>query len=301
MNEEQAPVATLTESPQGSAPGRFVWWAVALVRRVIGRTMWLLWPRLPFRLARPLMQRKVRRALEDPARLDDARNQMEHLLGAIGRSSEVPAASRAYVEHWAWCDQLHWNPRTITRQRVEGAEHLAAAHGLGRGVLLSFVHHAHFAGFFASVARTGTPVHVVAAPLASPGPNFIQHLHVVGMGGGLVSAGRGTAGIVEELGKGRVVASAIDVPGGSRTSFAGREVKCSSGAAHAAITAGAPVVVLTSHRDEDGVFIRLSEPLLPEQFDGAQDLLAELVRRHEEAVLAWPEVAYLPTTCWTPL
>ena len=46
--------------------------------------------------------------------------------------------------------------------------------------------------------------------------------------------------------------------------------------------------------------VRLSEPLDPAQFDGAQELLAELVARHEKAVLAWPEVAYLPTTCWSP-
>jgi lauroyl/myristoyl acyltransferase len=301
MEDTHAPATTLDGPPPRSSGQPLLVRSVILVRRVIGRTMWILWPRVPYRVARPLIQRKVRRALADPARLGDAREQMEHLLGAIDRSSEVDAASRAYVEHWVRCDWLHWNPRTITRQRVEGGEHLIAAHGIGKGVLLSFVHHAHFAGFFASVARIGVPVHVVAAPLASPGPNFIQHLHVVGKGGGLVSAGRGTAGIVEELGRGRVVASAIDVPGGSRASFAGRQVRCSSGAAHAAIAAGAPIVVLTSHHDEDGPYIRLSEPLDPEQFDGAQELLAELVARHEEAVLAWPEVAYLPTTCWSPI
>ena len=61
------------------------------------------------------------------------------------------------------------------------------------------------------------------------------------------------------------------------------------------------MVVLTSHRDENGVFIRLSEPLDPHHFGGAHELLHELVRRHEVALLAWPEVAYLPKVCWTPV
>ena len=148
--------------------------------------------RLPLLVTRPFIRWRVRRALDDPASINDARQQMEYLLGAIGRSAEVEAASREYVEHWVWCDSLRWHPRSITRQRIDGSQHLVAAVRLGRGVVLSFVHHAHFAGVFASVARTGIPVHVVAAALTSPGPNFIQHLTVVGKGGGLVSAARGT-------------------------------------------------------------------------------------------------------------
>jgi len=124
---------------------------------------------------------------------------------------------------------------------------------------------------------------------------------VFGSGGGLISPKVGTAGLIEELRRGRVVAAAIDVPGGSAATFAGRQVRCSSGAAHAAVAADAPVVVLTSHRDEDGVYIRLSEPLEPGDFDDAGALLEELVRQHESALLQWPEVAYIPKVCWTPV
>lgn len=227
---------------------------------------------------------------------------MEHLLGAAGRSDEIESAAKAYVEHWTRVEELRWHPRSVTRQRVEGAEHLQAAHALGKGVLVSFVHHAHFDGAFASVAHaTGIPVRAMAAATRSPGPNLTQHFRVVAMGGGLVSAAVGTAGLVEELTQGHTVAAAIDVPGGSVTTMANREVRCSSGPARAAHMAGAPVVLLTSHRENGSSYIQLHEALMPESFGSAEELLEELVRRHEGPLLEWPDGAYIPSVCWRPV
>ena len=135
----------------------------------------------------------------------------------------------------------------------------------------------------------------------APGPNLTQFFHVVGMGGGLLPASVGTAGLVDELKRGRVVAAAIDVPGGSTSTFAGRDVKCSSGPARAAVMAGSPVVVLTSHREADSSYIRLHEPLMPEDFGSVEELLERLVRVHEGPVMAWPEAAYIPAVCWRPV
>ena len=278
--------------------------AKALARRVVSRALWLVRPRLPLVLVRPFVERKIRRALADPATMTNAGEHMEHLLGAVGRSSEVEAGSRGYVEHWAWCHELRWHPRSVTRQRVEGIEHLLAARSEGHGVFLSFVHHAHFDGAFASVSRAGVPVHVLvgARAMRTAGPNLLQHLHVVGKGGALMSAEAGTSGIADELRKGHVVAAAIDVPGGSVATFAGRQVRCSSGPARAAFFAGSPVVVMTSHRSADGTtYLQLSEPLHPRDFDSVELLLAELVRRHEGPLLAWPDAAYIPMVCWKPV
>lgn len=288
---------SMNSSNQRRARGR----VYSLVRRAVVRTVWILWPRLPYRVAQRRTRLTARRALNNPAVMADARQQMEHLLGAVGRSDEVDGAAAAYVLHWVKDDELRWHPGRITRQRVVGIENLHAARSLGKGVVLNFVHHAHFAGAFASVARRGVRVKVVAANLAFPSPRFIQHLRIVGMGGGLLRASRGMDGMIEELARGAVVAVAIDVPGGSEAVFAGRRVRCSSGAAHAAFRAGAPVVTLTSHHDADGVFVRLGEPIFPGRFNNAAELLAELVRRHESAILEWPEATYLPTTCWVPL
>lgn len=278
---------------------------MALARAVISRALWIARPRVPLAAVRPRIERKVQRALADPVVMEDARKHMEHLLGAIGRTDQVEAASRGYVEHWTWCEELRWHPRSVTRQRVEGIEHLRAAHALGRGVVLSFVHHAHFDGVFGSVGRLGIPIQTVAGAremsIGGASPSLRQHLRVVAKGGGLVSAGVGTAGIVEELRKGRVIASAIDVPGGSLTTMAGRAVKCSSGPARAAFLAGAPVVLLTSHRGTDGTsYVQLHEALMPAEFASADELLEAMVRRHEGPLLEWPEVAYLPTVCWWP-
>lgn len=281
---------------------RLIGSGLLFTRRAVVRALWLARPRLPGFLLRPYVDRKVAAALAEPAVMDDARMHMDHLLGAIGRSSEVEDASRGYVEHWTRFEELKWRPRLVTRQAVEGAEHLRAAHALGRGVMLSFVHHAQYDGIFKSVARaSGVPVKVVAADRAAPGPNLFQHYRVVGSGGGLISAAVGIAGLVEELKGGAVVASAIDVPGSSVTTFAGRQVKCSSGPARSATLAGAPVVMLTSHRGPDGPVIKLGEPMLPEDFSSVDELLQELVRRHEGPLLEWPEVAYLPTVCWRPV
>ena len=263
--------------------------------------MWLFWPRLPFWLARRKIEWQTQRALNSPAAMDAARLQMQHLLGAVGRTGDVTDAARAHIVFWIKCDELRWHPRKLTRQRVEGLENLLAAHRLGSGVVLSFVHHAHYVGAFGSIAREGLPIKVVAASAASRKPFFIQHMHVVKKGGGLLPVTRGTAGIVEELKRGGVVAVATDIPGGSEVTFAGRRVKCSSGAAHAAVRAEAPVVVMTSHRDGDGVVIRLSEPIPPDPARNAPEILSEIVRQHERAVLQWPEAASNPLFAWSPV
>lgn len=281
---------------------RLVGSGVLLARKGVARALWLGRPRLPLRLTGPIVRRRIKRALADPTVMKAAHWHMEHLLGASGRADEIDEMCRRFVEHWTTVDELKWHPRAVARQRVEGAEHLAAAHALGKGVLLSFVHHAHYNGIFASAGRAaGVSVEVMAAMPKAPGPNLIQHFRVVGMGGGLLPATVGTAGLIDELKQGNVVAAAIDVPGGGRSTFAGRDVKCSSGPARAAFTAGSPVVLLTSHRDGGSSYIQLHEPLMPEDFGSVEELLEHLVRVHEGPVMAWAEAAYIPAVCWRPV
>jgi lauroyl/myristoyl acyltransferase len=232
--------------------------------------------------------------------MDHARNQMRHLLGESAPSDIDPLAC-AFIDHWTWCDELRWHPRTVTRQPVRGAENLTTALAAGRGVMLSFVHHGHFDGAFASVARaTNVPVHALASAEAmrNGGPNMQQHLRVCGSGGGLVPSDSGTRGLIAELGAGKVVAAAIDVPGGSTVDFLGRTVRCSSGSVHAAIGAQAPVVVMTSHHDTSGSYLQLSEPLWPTDFSGADELLSTIARHQEQPLTDWPEATYLPMLVW---
>jgi hypothetical protein len=39
-------------------------------------------------------------------------------------------------------------------------------------------------------------------------------------------------------------------------------------------------------------------PLEPKEFGDPKELLVEMLRRHEEAVLAWPEVLEMPRARW---
>lgn len=272
------------------------------LRRVVGRILWLLRPRLPMALTRPIVNRRIRRRLSTPAHVEDARAQMHHLLGAVGRGHEVDDLVPDYIARTAWRQELRWHPRIIARQPVEGMRHLRDAHALGRGVVLSFVHHAEFGGLFASVSRQGIPVRVLAAGAAmvAPGPNMIQHLSVVGSGGGLLSSGDGVTGMERTLRAGEVLAAAIDVPGRTAIRFAGRQVHCSAGCAVAAVRASAPIVVATSHPLEGsrGV-IRLHPHVDPADFDDVDTLVQHLATSHEGAVLESPASAYLPLTAWS--
>jgi KDO2-lipid IV(A) lauroyltransferase len=248
-----------------------------------------------------VVNRRIRRRLEDPAYVENAQANMHYLLDGVGRGEEAEDLARDYVRRIAWRQALRWHPDVITRQPVEGMQHLRDAHAAGRGVVLSFVHHAEFGGMFASISRAGIPVRVVAASaeMVAPGPNMIQHLSVVGSGGGLLPSNDGVAGMERTLRAGEVLAVALDVPGRTALRFAGREVHCSAGCAVAATRASAPIVVATCHPG-DGIrpTIRLHPPIEPSDFASIDALMQHLATAHEPAVLASPASAYLPLTCW---
>ena len=55
------------------------------------------------------------------------------------------------------------------------------------------------------------------------------------------------------------------------------------------------MVLVTSHRGPSGSpTLRVHEPIEPSDFADQRDLLQEMMRRHEEAVLAWPEACDNP-------
>lgn len=267
----------------------------------VGSVIWVLRPRLPFFLVKPVMQRRLARRMQDPKFMDDAKAQMHHLQ-KDKRPEELEDEAREYISHMGWWNEIHWHPRRVTRQRVIGIENLRSAHEEGKGVLLSFVHHGSYGGLFKSIARHGFNLATVtsASSMSLNGPNTRQYLRVVASGGPLISSARGIAGLQEELANGRVVASAIDVPGKTVVEFAGRKVLCSPGLAVAGARSGAPIVVATCHPHGNSAEIHLSKPIYAADFASIDDLAQEIVSQHEPAVVAWPGVAYLPKIAWTP-
>lgn len=226
---------------------------------------------------------------------------MSHLLGAVATDDEVARAAERYLRFSLRDAELRWHPRRAIDQRVEGLEQVRRAAALDRGVVVSFVHHGHYAGIFGAIRRAGLDhVTVVRAGALGwhSGPGQRQTFMVFRRGGPLLDVRAGVAGIVDRLRQGQVVMIATDVPGSSVVELAGRRVTCSSGAVWAAREAGAPIVCVDSWRDGDGTVVRFGAPLDPSDFPDPQELLQRIVTEHEQAILAWPEAALMPTHSW---
>jgi lauroyl/myristoyl acyltransferase len=258
------------------------------------------------RIPRPLLPVVVQlRFLLSWARSEvraDARAQMAFLLERSRPEADLEAAARAYVRRQVWRGELRWHPELVTHKRVEGLDHLLAAQELGRGVMLNFMHHGTYEGAFGSLGRLGHRLHMVVYPymVREDAPSWLkQHMSVACTGGGLpVSAEIGTQGILDLLNQGHVVAVASDVPGRTPLRFVGRDVLGSYGAARLAADAGSPVIVMTSEKDERGSFVRLHEPLDPKEFETPRELHEEMLQRHEQVIVRWPEATDLPLSRW---
>ena len=258
--------------------------------------------RVPRALVPLLVATRARVAWSRAAVREEARAQMAFLLERARPDADLDAVARDYVRYQARRGELRWHPELITSLRVEGIEHLRAAHDRGRGVILNFVHHGYYDGGFPSIARHGFRPHMVVYPymLEPDAPLWLrQHVAVACTGGGRpVSNAVGAAGITDLLRAGEVVAIASDVPGRTPLTFLGREVLGSFGAARLAVDAGSPVVVMTSEEDADGPLIRLYEPLEPEAYRSPRPLLERMLAIHEAVLLCWPEATDLPLSRW---
>ncbi len=270
-------------------------------KALIGNIKWLIHPRLPWPMAERALAKRIDQALEAGTYDALATEQMTHLLSAVATPEEIEAARDRYTEFMLREAELRWHPRRATQQRIEGLEHLRNAHALGRGVVVSFVHHGYYAGMFGAFKRAGVEHTLIVRAGAlgwSAGPGQRQDILVMRRGAKLVDVRVGTAGLVERLARNEVVMLALDVPGSSVVDFAGRRVRCTSGTVHAARAANTPVVVATWSHDDDGAVLHLSPALMPDDFPDAPTMLQRLVAEHERAVLGWPEAVLMPTYNW---
>jgi len=256
-----------------------------------------------------LVRRRVDRLWADPVYRAEQEAEMRFLLEHTSRAGEVADLARGYCEHAMLRSYLRWHPRAITRQPVSGVAWLTSGRDTTRPVVLSFLHHARYDGLFASLARHGADLDILTLPdaLEPDAPAQIrQHVRVVRRGGRMVPTTGGTAAIVGAMRPGSVWAIASDVPGRTPVEFLGRKVLGSFGAARIAFLTDSPVVLVTSHRADPGLDPGLSAasrlqvhaPLEPRDFAGPAELLAEILRRHGEAVLAWPEALDNPRARW---
>jgi len=250
---------------------------------------------IPVRALPALARRRVDALWENAEFRASQEAEMQFLLEHTDRASEIPEIARGYTEFALLRGYRRWHPGHLSRQPVSGIEWLTTKRNPERGILLSFVHHAQYEGLFPSLARAGAAVHTVVAPEAFDPASPIQlrqHFKVAGMmpTTTLVPASIGTAGMVDLLENRAILGIASDVAGRTPVRFLGRELKGSFGAARIATQTNSPVVLVTSHRSADGSpSLQVHAPLEPRDFADPADLLAEIMRRHEPAVLAWPE------------
>ena len=271
------------------------------VKALIGNIAWLLRPRLPWPLAQKFLERRTAKTLASPRMWAIALEEMTLLLGEVASPEEIADLAARYLEFAVYELELRWHPKRAMDQRVEGVEHVLAARELGRGVVVSFVHHAFYAGMFGAIRRAGIEHATVVRPGALnwyERPRQRQNFLLFRRGGPLINVREGTAGMAKRLATGQVVVVATDVPGSSTVTFAGREVACSSGAIWAARETKSPIVAVDAYRTSDGHVVRFSAPWYPDDFESTQEILETVVAHHEEAILQWPEATLSPTMTW---
>jgi lauroyl/myristoyl acyltransferase len=252
---------------------------------------------VPVRLLPVLVQRRLDKFWADPSFREAAEDQMHFLLDHTDRAAEVPELAYRYAEQMMLRGYLRWHPRAITRQPVRGVEWLTTGRDPERGVVLSFAHHNRYDGLFGSLSRHGVRIHAVMTPeIMGPDAGFAfnQHERIVRRGAEIVPASVGTDGLAAILGPGATLAIASDFPGRTPVSFLGRQVLGSFGAARIATMTNSQVVLVTSWRDGRGSYLQVDPPLEPSAFDEPGALLEAILRRHGEAILAWPEALESP-------
>ena len=257
--------------------------------------------RVPTVGVRALVRVRAWLGVRSARRLAVARREMEHLVGGVDPGADLDDLARRYVAWGMRRGEYRWHPDLVADQRILGLEHLRDAQGRGRGVVVTFLHHAHFEGAFLALHRAGFDLDGIVHPLmiAGGGGNFMrQHTLVCSMGATLHSTEIGSAGIADLLRAGRIVCLAVDVAGRTPVTFLGRERRGSFGAARLATETNSPVVVMSAERDGDDVSIRLSEPLEPADFADPRALLADVLARHEPAVRDFPEAYDQPVKRW---
>lgn len=265
-------------------------------------------PRIfPWKALPGIARRRVAKLWSNDLYRSTQEENMQFLLEFSDRASEAPQLAREYAEFDVLRNYVRWHPHQLSHQPVRNVERLLEARDQGRGVVLSFVHHGWYNAMVSSTGRAaddllgipksqrpGIVLHGVVAPEAfdDKAPLALrQHFKVCAYGPNmtLMSATEGFPRMAEMLNQGDVLCIAFDVAGRTPIKFLGRDMLGSFGSARLAVQTNSPVVLVSSHKGEDGTpYVQVHEAIEPKDFPDPADLLAEIIRRHEPAILAWP-------------
>lgn len=257
----------------------------------------------PVGLGLALARLRAARAWHRPDERESALRHLELLVGRTSRAGEVERLARRYLYQTRRYQELVWRTRTVTSLPVRHLDRLRLPIEAGNGVILSVVHQGQFGGAAASIARHGLPVTVLVAP-ALFGPQdatlrgvLRRQLFTVfssGAGVTVLSAAGSYAPLRAVLHAGGTVLLACDLKGSTPVQFLGRTVLVPSGTARLALETGAPVLPVSAVPDGHLERLEIGQALLPGHYADHRELLQAVLRRHEPAVLAWPEAMERP-------
>ena len=255
---------------------------------------------IPMAAVPALVHRKAERLWNDAAFRQNCIDQMTFLLDASPRADEIPDLARGYAEEMVLRNHLRWHPRAITKMEVRGGEWLTTERDPSRPMMVSFMHHARYDAIWGSLHRALGVWHTgIMTPewLEPDAPiEFRQHAKVCALGATLVPSNGGPKAMIDQfLQPGSRFVVAPDIPGKNKVTFLGKEVLGSAGSARMARMTDAALVVVTSHRDGDDVYVQVHEPLQPSEFADADALNQAALDIHAVAVLDWPEALEAPT------
>ena len=257
---------------------------------------------VPMPLARHLIEWQAQQALTNPVIREAAERQMRFLLGRSARALEAEDLAANYVHHSLLRAEYRWRPWLITRQRIVGIDHLQQSCRDGRGVILNSMHHGYHGGFSASFANAGIPLYSVAASnlLRNPSPAQAQLARVLTRHCRVIDARGCYPHLVDLMRRGQTVSLTNDLPGSCPMTIFGRPVLAASGVARLALETGAAIVPITAHKDGRLQYLRVQERIDPMDFGEITELQQEIARRHERALLDWPEAVEQPLRRWLP-
>jgi hypothetical protein len=223
---------------------------------------------------------------------------MSLLLTRTAREGEVRRLARRQLIDHAIMTEIQMRPWLSRAAAVEGRQHAVDAVESDRPTIIMM---SHLHGASSHVLwPAGHPIYAVAHPFLNPETKITR----AGWSGykarlawrrlcespvRLVFQGNAYATLEALLERGKVVLIALDVPGSSRTTLAGKTAHLGSGLVNLARETDALIVPLTGKLVNRRPRVILHETVDPRGFDSSQELLDHLAGLLGDEILAAPE------------
>lgn len=231
-----------------------------------------------------------------PAERERARRAAAAIVAGTPRAGEAEELARRHLVEGRARELLFWHPWLCEPLAPESREHLEAALGAGRGLLLSTCHVGPYNHAITPVTDSGRPVHSATGwGLDEPRPGYwgrriaVRRNRAAERNERLIRAA-GSFAVLEALLREREIVSVFfSMPGSRRTLFLGKPVMLASGSARLAAGTDSLIVPLRARRRGGSVHVDVAPAIDPGALGGdvgaVHDALAAV---HERWLLEDP-------------